>query len=95
MTAHEVIEAPGKVVVQVCPSIQDHGERLTCTTQITVKATLIDGVTYDYDGVGIISLVEEDGEIKILECKEFCDPHKRINFYTGVAKAVAQRVPGS
>jgi len=62
--------------------------------QITFPITLIDGTTYDYDTLAILSLVEEDGEIKIVNSKEFSDPHKRGAFYAGIAK-VAQGMPAS
>ena len=34
------------------------------------------GGTFEYDSVAIITLVEEDGELKILEFKDFTDPEK-------------------
>ena len=55
-------------------------------TQITVLITLIDGTVYDYDSLMVLSLVEEDGKIKILECRDFSDPYKRGAFHAGVAK---------
>jgi hypothetical protein len=30
----------------------------------------------DYDTLGVISFTEEDGELKILEVKNFADPEK-------------------
>jgi len=57
--------------------------------------TLIDGTKYEYDTVCINSLVEEDGELKILECKDFADSHKRAAFYAGIAKFAAQGKPAS
>ena len=65
-------------------------------TQVTLLVILIDGTTYDYDSLTLISLVEEGpgGEIKILNCKDFSDPHKRGAFYAGIAK-VAQGMPAS
>ena len=57
--------------------------------------SLIDGTAYDYDTVAILSLIEEDGEMKILGCKDFSDPHKRSAFYAGIFKAMAQGTPAS
>jgi hypothetical protein len=65
------------------------------TAQGTARCTLIDGTTQDYDSVLILSLVEEDGDIKILELKDFTDPQKRSAFYAGIAKVVAKGAPAS
>jgi hypothetical protein len=35
----------------------------------------------DYDSVGFITLVEEDGKIKIGEFKDIADPEKRGKFF--------------
>lgn len=64
-------------------------------TQLTAVCTTVDGTTHDYDSLSIFSLVEEDGEIKVLESKDFCDPQKRTTFFAGVAKAAAKGVQGS
>ena len=58
-------------------------------------ASLTDGTTHEYDTVSIYTLVEEDGEIKVLESKDFADPQKRSAFYAGIAKAAAQGVTES
>ena len=47
--------------------------------------------TFNYDTVLIITLVKEDGELKVLHCKDFSDPQKRDAYLAGVAKAAAQR----
>ena len=49
-------------------------------------ATCPDGVTAEYESLTILTLVEEDGEIKVLEHKEFTDPEKRGNFHKALAK---------
>ena len=49
--------------------------------QYTAFCTPPDGATFEYDSVAIITVVEEDGELKILEFKDFTDPEKRSNFY--------------
>ena len=59
-------------------------------TQATAVASMIDGTTHEYDSVSIFTLVEEDGETKVLESKDFADPHKRSAFYAGISKAAAQ-----
>ena len=58
--------------------------------QITVVAFTADGTTLDYDSVSILTFVEEDGELKILECKDFSDPQKRSNLHSWVSKALAK-----
>jgi hypothetical protein len=54
-----------------------------------------DGTKCEYDTVCIFSFVEEDGEIKILELKDFCDPQKRSAFYVEAVKAAARGVADS
>ena len=49
------------------------------------------GATLPYDTVAIISLVEEDGELKVLSIKNFPDPQKRNAWAAGAAKAAAER----
>lgn len=58
-------------------------------TQWTSLHTLPDGTTLDYDSLTIITLVEEDGKLKILEFKDFSDPEKRRNFHKAMSQ-VAQ-----
>jgi hypothetical protein len=53
------------------------------------------GDTFNYDTVLIITLIEEDGELKVLHCKDFSDPQKREAYLAGVAKAAAQRSSAS
>jgi hypothetical protein len=65
------------------------------TTQEKSLFYLVDGTTCEYDTLLILSLVEEDGEIKLLEIKDFCDPEKRSTFYSGAAKAAAKGVAAS
>ena len=36
----------------------------------------VDGTTLDYDSISIFTLVEEDGELKITDLKDFCNPEK-------------------
>ena len=35
-------------------------------------------------------MIEEDGELKILEIKDFCDPKKRSDFHDWAAKVLAK-----
>jgi hypothetical protein len=37
----------------------------------------VDGTTIDYNWVIILSLVDEDGEIKVLKTKELSEPENR------------------
>ena len=53
--------------------------------------TSVSGVTLPYETVLTITLVEEDGELKILHCKDFADPQKRSAFIDEGIKAAAQR----
>ena len=50
-------------------------------TQFTAICTHPDGTTLEYDSLSIITLIEEDGELKLLELKDFSDPEKRSNFH--------------
>jgi len=50
------------------------------------------GATYNYDTFTVHTFVEEDGELKILYCKDFADPQQRGAHVTGTAKAAAERV---
>lgn len=40
-----------------------------------------DGAIIEYDSLSIITFVEEDGELKVLEFKDFADPEKRSCFH--------------
>jgi hypothetical protein len=53
--------------------------------QVKILFTTTDGVTLDYDAVGIVHFVEEDGKTKLLALKDFCDPDKRTAVF---AKAI-------
>ena len=48
------------------------------------------GSSMPYDFVNIITLVEEDGELKLLSCKNFADAGQRDAVLTWAAKAQAQ-----
>lgn len=58
--------------------------------QITFICTTVDDTTLEYDSVIINTLVEEDGELKILENKDFSDPEKRGNLHSWATKALAK-----
>jgi len=73
---HEIIEAPGKVVLQ--------------TTAVGYTA---DGTKLEYDSVGIFTLAEEDGELKIIELKDFCNPEKRGKAHSWVAQNLTKGKP--
>ena len=49
------------------------------------------GATYNYDTVMIYTLVEEDGELKAIHCKDFASPEQRAAL-VGTLKATAERV---
>ena len=46
----------------------------------------------EYDSLGVLTLVEENGGIKVSEHKDFSDPEKRANLHAWVAKVLAKRV---
>ena len=50
-------------------------------TQWTALCTPHSGAAFEYDSVSILTLAEEDGELKVLEFKDFTDPEKRANLY--------------
>lgn len=47
-----------------------------------------DGDTLDYDSLSILSFAEEDGQLKVLEIKDFTDPEKRSAYHSAAAKAL-------
>lgn len=51
----------------------------------------VDGDELDYDTAQILTLVEEDGEFKVTDYKDFADPEKRANLHAWAAKAIAKR----
>ncbi|KAF9789569.1 hypothetical protein BJ322DRAFT_1018188 [Thelephora terrestris] len=79
-TIHEVIEAPGKVVVHALTQSR---------VQLTAVWSAPDGTTVDYDSLSILSFVEEDGKLKVFDMKDFTDPEKRSAYHTAAGKALA------
>lgn len=63
------------------------------TTQLTFRYTAVDGAKLDYDTVIIVTFVEEDGVLKVLECKDFSDPQKRGAIHAEFAKVSAKGGP--
>ena len=39
------------------------------------------GGEFDYDFIGIFTLAERDGELRVVDLKDFCDPVKRGNLF--------------
>ena len=64
-------------------------------TQSTDICPTIYGVTLTYEAIYTLSFVEEDGELKVSECKEFIDSQEYGAFTAKIAKAVAKGVPTS
>ena len=58
--------------------------------QIRFTATTADATPLEYESVVIHTLVEEDGELKILETKDFSDPHKRGKLHDWVFRALGK-----
>ena len=51
----------------------------------------IDGTEIDYDTLTILTLTEEDGELKVAKFQDFSDPEKRGNLHGWVAKTLASK----
>jgi len=64
-------------------------------TQGTAAASIADGTTFEHSCICIISLVEEDGGLKVVGYKEFCDPQKRTTLLAWVANAAAKGLSAS
>ena len=62
------------------------------TTQATTLSSTVSGTTFNYDTVLTYTFVEEDGELKILHCKNFANPLQRSALIAGTLKAAAERV---
>jgi hypothetical protein len=61
-------------------------------TQTTFAFSTVFGATHNYDTIVAYTLVEEDGELKILHCKDFANPQQRNALFVGtVTKAAAER----
>jgi hypothetical protein len=54
-----------------------------------------DGTELDSDSLVIITLVEEGGELKVSDFKDFSDPEKRIRLFDWIADALTNGPPGS
>lgn len=62
-------------------------------TQVTFLFTTTEGTTIDYDSLIIFTFVDEDGEVKVLEAKDFSDPEKRKAFHVEAAKILSKGTP--
>ena len=51
----------------------------------------IDGNELDYDSLSVFTVIEESGEFKVAELKDFSDPEKRGKLHAWAAKALAER----
>ena len=52
----------------------------------------VSGAKFNYDSVTTYTLVEEDGELKIVHCKLFGDSQQRSAFIARTVKAATERV---
>ena len=50
-----------------------------------------DGDKIEYDSLSVFTVIEEDGELKVDEFKDFSDPEKRENLHGWVAEVLAKR----
>lgn len=57
---------------------------------MTAVWSKVDGGAVEYDTLLILSFVEEGGELKVLEIKDFSDPEKRNAFHVEASKALAK-----
>lgn len=61
--------------------------------QMTAVSSTVEGNTLEYNSLCILTLVEEDGELRIDDFKDFSDPEKRGKFHTWVAKVLVEGMP--
>ena len=61
------------------------------TTQVSVSSQAASGATPTYDALVIISIGEEDGELKITNIKDFPDPQKRSVFLARALNPATER----
>ena len=74
---HEVIEVEGKIVIHVRLSLQDLYHlipKMVAASQTTFVYHTVDREAFDYDTLVVFTLVEEDGELKAVDIKDFLDP---------------------
>jgi hypothetical protein len=80
-----VIEAPEKVVLHVRPlvhlTVSAPSQTITLTMTQSRVTCSAHGTTYSTDSARILSFVEEDGELKILQVKLFSDPQVHSAFF--------------
>ena len=60
--------------------------------EATTLCRTVEGTTLDYDTLAIFTLVEEDGELKVLGVKDFANPEQRGRLHSWVAQALAKGV---
>ena len=53
----------------------------------------VDGNDLEYESLTILTIVEEDGELKIGDFKDFSNPEKRGKLHGWFAKALAEGAP--
>ena len=58
--------------------------------QTTDECTAHFGLELSYEAIYTLSIVEEEGELKISRCKEFMDTQEMNNFSAKFAKAAAE-----
>ena len=63
--------------------------------QLSIVIHTSDGHEIPKTGVAIFNVVEEDGELKIKEFKEFVDPKQRSKLLTWGLNALAKGVPAA
>ena len=51
----------------------------------------IENTILEYDLLAIFTIVEEDGRLKIVDYKDFCDPEKRNNLHSWAGQTLAKK----
>ena len=60
---------------------------------MTAVCSTADGTVINYDAVDILSFIEEDGELRVVDIKDFSDPEKHNALHSEASKALAKGVP--
>lgn len=63
--------------------------------QHQISFTTAEGTKVEYECALILSFVEEDGELKVLDIKDFADPEKRRACYPSLKQKVTWAVCSS
>ena len=62
-------------------------------TQASGVCHTVNGNHLEYESVSILTIVEEDGELKVSEFKDFCNPEKRGKLHGWLVETMAKLAP--